>query len=59
MSSSYLTVEQVAARYGVAKRTVHEWTCRGKIPFFKVPNGRRRLFDPAALAEWERSRGQA
>jgi len=48
LSSAYLTVHEVADRYGVAPGTVHNWTSKRTMPF-RRPTGGRLLFAPADL----------
>lgn len=49
-SPAYLTVEEVARRFGVNVTTVYRLVKRGKIPAFKIGNQWR--FNPARLEEW-------
>lgn len=49
-TSTYLTVEEVARRFGVNVTTVYRLVKSGKIPAFKIGNQWR--FDPARLQEW-------
>jgi excisionase family DNA binding protein len=44
VNAGYLTVEDVARRYGVSKRTVHELTRNARIPHRVLPHTRRCLF---------------
>jgi hypothetical protein len=47
----WLTVGDVAARFGVCVTTVREWTRRGVLPYRRnVSNWR--LFDPAVISGW-------
>jgi hypothetical protein len=52
MTGKYLNVPDVAARYGIAKRTVHELTRTRRIPHRVLPFGRACLFEEAWLEEW-------
>jgi excisionase family DNA binding protein len=47
----YLTVEQIAARFNRAPKTVHDWIGAKKIPHIKMPTGGV-LFDEAEIDEW-------
>ena len=47
---SYLTVEEVAERFGVNTTTVYRLAQRGQLPGFKVGNQWR--FSQERLAEW-------
>jgi excisionase family DNA binding protein len=51
--AKFLTVEDVAARYGISRRTVHELTRTQRIPHRVLPGGRRCLFEEWALGAWE------
>jgi predicted DNA-binding transcriptional regulator AlpA len=51
--SPYLLVEDVAARYGVSLRWVHERTRTETIPHRRLPGSRRCLFVEAELEAWE------
>ena len=46
----FLTVDEVACRYGVSKSFVYKRTMSREIPFRKV--GKRALFDPAITDEY-------
>ncbi len=46
----YLTVEEVAKRFGVNVTTVYRLVKRGRLPAFKVGNQWR--FSEARLEEW-------
>ena len=46
----YLTVEEVATRFGVNVTTVYRLVQKGKIPAFKIGNQWR--FSEARLEEW-------
>ena len=52
MTRAYLTVEQVAERYAMSRRTVHELTRTKRIPHRVVPYGRRCLFEEPWLQAW-------
>jgi excisionase family DNA binding protein len=52
MTGRYLNVDDVAARMGIAKRTVHELTRTRRIPHRVMPFGRRCLFEDAWLDAW-------
>jgi excisionase family DNA binding protein len=52
MIGRYLLVEDIAARMGIAKRTVHELTRTRRIPFRRLPFGRRCLFEESWLEAW-------
>jgi excisionase family DNA binding protein len=45
----YLSVGDVAARYGVSEWTVYDWARRTRIPFRKHPGSNRLLFLEAEL----------
>ena len=47
---SYLSVEELAKRFGVNTTTVYRLTKRGRLPGFKVGNQWR--FSPAILERW-------
>jgi hypothetical protein len=47
-----LKVEDVAARLGMSKRTLHGLTAARAIPHRVLPHGRRCLFEPAWLEQW-------
>jgi len=47
---SYLTVEDVARRFGVNSTTVYRLVQQGKLPAFKIGNQWR--FRTARLEEW-------
>ena len=47
---AYLSVEQVAKRFGVNQTTVYRLAQRGQLPAFKVGNQWR--FSEARLEEW-------
>lgn len=49
-NDSYLTVEDVARRFGVNATTIYRLLKRGKIPAFKVGNQWR--FSLQRLEEW-------
>jgi hypothetical protein len=49
----YLIVDDVMRRYGVARRTVHEWTRLGLVPHRVLPGTRRVLFEEAALQAFD------
>ena len=49
-SSNYLTVEEVAKRFGVNVTTVYRLVQRGRLPAFKIGNQWR--FSEARLEEW-------
>jgi predicted DNA-binding transcriptional regulator AlpA len=51
--SPYLLVEDVAARYGVSPRWVHERTRTETIPHRRLPGSRRCLFVEAEREAWE------
>ena len=51
---AYLTVEEVARRFGVNVTTVYRLVQRGKLPGFKVGNQWR--FDWARLEQWAADR---
>jgi excisionase family DNA binding protein len=53
-NSRYLTVEQVAKRFGVNVTTVYRLVKRGKLPAFKIGNQWR--FSEARLEEWAADR---
>ena len=53
VGGQFLTVEDVAQKYGISKRTVHEWTRTQRIPHRILPGGRRCLFEEWALGAWE------
>lgn len=46
----YLTVEEVAKRFGVNTTTVYRLVQRGKLPAFKIGNQWR--FSESRLREW-------
>ena len=47
---SYLSVEELARRFGVNATTVYRLTKRGRLPGFKIGNQWR--FSPAMLERW-------
>lgn len=49
----YLVVSDVARRYGVSVRWVHERTRLGELPHRVLPHGRRLLFEESALRAFE------
>ena len=49
-SSNYLTVEEVAKRFGLNVTTVYRLVQRGRLPAFKIGNQWR--FSEARLEEW-------
>lgn len=49
-AKSYLTIQDVARRFGVNATTVYRLVKRGKLPAFKVGNQWR--FGKARLQEW-------
>lgn len=51
---SYLTVDEVARRFGVNATTVYRLVQRGKLPAFKIGNQWR--FSEARLEEWVANR---
>ena len=53
VGGQFLTVEDVAERYGISKRTVHELTRTQRIHHRVLPGGRRCLFEEWALGLWE------
>jgi predicted DNA-binding transcriptional regulator AlpA len=53
VAGQLLVVEDVAHKYGISRRTVHEYTRRDAIPHRVLPGGRRCLFEPEALQAWE------
>jgi hypothetical protein len=57
--SPYLLVKDVAARYGVSVRWVHERTrsVEPQIPHRRLPGARRCLFLEAELEAWEAGAG--
>ncbi|MFL5922325.1 MAG: helix-turn-helix transcriptional regulator [Gaiellaceae bacterium] len=52
-TARFLLVEDVAGRYGIARRTVHELTRTGRIPHRVLPHTRRVLFEEEWLRAWE------
>lgn len=50
LEETYLTVEQVARRFGVNATTVYRLAQRGRLPAFKVGNQWR--FSVERLDEW-------
>jgi hypothetical protein len=53
VATRFLTVEDVAAKYGISRRTIHELTRNARIPHRVLPNTRRCLFEEDALRLWE------
>jgi excisionase family DNA binding protein len=53
VATRFLTTEDVAERYGISRRTVHELTRRGAIAHRIIPGTRRCLFDEESLRAWE------
>ena len=53
VGGQFLTVEDIAERYGISRRTVHELTRTQRIPHRVLPGGRRCLFEEWALGLWE------
>lgn len=53
VAAYYLTTDDVAARFGISRRTVRELTRNRAIPHRVLPYGRRCLFDPLHLQAWE------
>jgi excisionase family DNA binding protein len=51
-TSKYLDVGQTAALLGVSKRTVHGLTAANKIPFRRLPYGKKLCFEPEWLEAW-------
>lgn len=51
----YLTTEEVAERYRTSPSTVRYWRHRGYLTV-GTQVGRRTLYDPADLDEWDRQR---
>ena len=49
----YLLTEDVAARYGMSRRWVHERTRLGELPHRVLPRGRRVLFSESELEAYE------
>jgi excisionase family DNA binding protein len=49
----FLSVEEVAERYGCSVRVVHGATAEKRIPFMKRQGFRRLMFDPAHLDAWD------
>lgn len=47
---AYLTVEEVAERFGVNTTTVYRLVARGRLPGFKV--GSQWRFNPDRLDQW-------
>jgi predicted DNA-binding transcriptional regulator AlpA len=52
VTNGYLGVEQVAARFGVCTRTVHEWVKRRAIPHRRLPAVRPIVFLERELDAW-------
>lgn len=48
-SRRYISLKEVAARYGVREATVYEWVAASAIPYRKLPGRKLLLFDPAEL----------
>lgn len=53
-ANEFLTVEQAAARLGLAKGTIYNLCYKHKLPYTK--RGRRVLLDPAKLRQWDERR---
>jgi hypothetical protein len=51
-TAEYLLVEDVAKRYGMSRRTVHELTRTARIPHRVLPHTRRCLFEEEWLRAW-------
>jgi excisionase family DNA binding protein len=51
--SAFLTTEDVAGRFGVSVRKVRELTRHNQIPHRVLPFGRRILFEPDWLEQWQ------
>jgi hypothetical protein len=49
----YFVVDDVMRRYGVARRTVHEWTRLGLVPHRVLPGTRRVLFEEEVLQAFD------
>jgi hypothetical protein len=49
----YWTTDEVANRYGLSLRSVHELTRLRKIPHRVLPHSTRILFEPAWLEQWQ------
>lgn len=55
MEPKYLTTEEVATRYRTSPSTVRYWRMTGYLAV-GTQFGRRTLYDPADLDEWDRQR---
>jgi len=51
LPDQFLSIEQVAARYGVQRATVYAWTSQRRIPHMKI--GKHLRFREEDLREWE------
>lgn len=49
----FLTVEEVAARYRTSRKSIHDRTRTGRIPYLKRRGFRRILFSVADLDAWD------
>ncbi len=54
-ASEFMTVEEVAARFGVAARTVRQWAATDRVPAVKIGRGylrfRREVIDRLAAGK--------
>ena len=51
-SKTWLTVDEVADYLGLTTNTVYQYVSQGRIPFNKLPNGRKLLFNRQELDRW-------
>ena len=52
LSKTWLTVDEVADYLGLTSNTVYQYVSQGRIPFDKLPNGRKLLFNRRELDQW-------
>ncbi len=51
---TYLTQQEVAARFRVAQSTVKNWRVRGLLRYFQAPGSKRVLYPVTAVEELEK-----
>ena len=48
----WLTPDKVSKYLGVSKNTIYQYVSRGKIPFHKIPNSSKLIFNRKEIDEW-------
>ena len=48
----WLTPDALSKYLGISKNTIYQYVSRGKIPFHKIPNSSKLLFNRKEIDEW-------